>query len=87
MSAFAWDQIDAALLRIAKTGPTLAEFIAQSGMADAETIVKDLVYAYVRGGWLVPAPFSPCYELTLAGHAKLAELDQSTAPTQVAKAA
>ena len=84
MTRNAWDDIDALLLGIAKTGPTLTELIAQSGLTDAENVVKDLVHAYVRGGWLAPVPFSPTYMLTLDGHAKLAGLSQSPPGAQAA---
>lgn len=86
-SNIAWDEIDTTLLGIAKSGPTLAELIAQSGMVDAEIVVKDLVHAYVRGGWLAPVPFSPCFQLTVAGHAKLNDLRQGCNPGQLSKAA
>jgi hypothetical protein len=80
----AWDEIDATLLSIAKTRPTLTDLVKQSKLS--APVVKDLVHAYVRGGWLTTAPFSPCYELTLLGRTKLAELNQAAAP-KFAKAA
>jgi len=84
MTRNAWDDLDALLLGIAKTGPTLAELITQSGLTDAENVVKDLVHAYVRGGWLAPVPFSPTYMLTVAGPAKLASLRQAAPVTKAA---
>lgn len=71
-----WDEIDATLLSIAKNGPTLAELVEQSKLTAG--VVKDLVHAYVRGGWLAPVPFSPTFMLTLDGHAKLTSLRQAT---------
>lgn len=72
MQTSPWDAIDATLLGIARTEPTLAELIEQSGLT--ADVVKGLVHAYVKGGYLTQAPFSLRYALTLAGRTRSRQL-------------
>lgn len=72
LSTSPWDKIDATLLDIAHTGPTLAELIEQSGLT--ADVVKGLVHAYLQGGYLTQAPFSLRYALTLAGRTRSRQL-------------
>jgi DNA-binding IclR family transcriptional regulator len=67
-----WDEIDATLLGIAHTEPTLADLIERSGLT--ADVVKGLVHAYVQAGYLTQAPFSLSYRLTLAGRTRSRQL-------------